>query len=143
MSHSVSRPTAMTATASAHPDLADTSVGELIGDVTRDLSTLIRQEFELATAELKQELVQSGKAAGALGGAAFAGQMMLLFVSVALWLALVRGIDWRWAALAVAGLWTLAAVGLYLIGRDQIRRVQAPRRTIETLKEIPHTLGAR
>lgn len=141
MSHSISRATA-TSTA-ARADLADTSVGELIGDVTRDLSTLIRQEFELATAELKQELIQTGKAAGALGGAAFAGQMMLLFASVALWLTLARAIDWRWAALAVAGLWALATAGLYLIGRDQMRRVQAPQRTIETLQEIPHSLGAR
>ncbi|HZS20619.1 MAG TPA: phage holin family protein [Pseudonocardiaceae bacterium] len=143
MSHSISRTTATTAIASARPDLADTSVGELIGDVTRDLSTLIRQEFELATAELKQELIHSGKAAGTLGGAAFAGQMMLLFASLALWLTLARAIDWRWAALAVAALWALATAGLYLIGRDQLRRVQAPQRTIETLQEIPHTLGAR
>lgn len=139
MSHSISRTTATT----ARPDVADTSVGELIGDVTRDLSTLIRQEFELATAELKQELIQSGKAAGALGGAAFAGQMMLLFASLALWLTLARAIDWRWAALAVAALWALATAGLYLIGRDQIRRVQAPKRTIDTLKDIPNTFGAR
>ena len=143
MSHSIPRTTATTATASTRPDFADTSVVELIGDVTRDLSTLIRQEFELATAELKQELIHSAKAAGTLGAAAFAGQMMLLFASLALWLTLARAIDWRWAALAVAALWALATAGLYLIGRDQIRRVQAPRRTIETLKEIPHTLGAR
>jgi hypothetical protein len=143
MSHSISRTTATTATATARPVLADTSVGELIGEVTRDLSTLIRQEFELATAELKQEVIQSGKAAGTLGAAAFAGQMTVLFASLALWLTLARSIDWRWAALAVAALWALATAGLYLIGRDQIRRVRAPQRTIETLKEIPHVLGAR
>jgi hypothetical protein len=55
------------------PQVADASIGELIGDVTRDLSTLMRQEFELATAELKQEVVNSGKAAGTLSGAGFAG----------------------------------------------------------------------
>jgi hypothetical protein len=125
------------------PDLADVSVGELIGDVTRDLSTLIRQEFELATAELKQELITSGKAAGALGGAAFAGQMVLLFGSLALWLTLARAIDWRWAALAVAGLWAMVTAGLYLIGRDQLRQVQTPQRTIETLREIPNAFGAK
>jgi hypothetical protein len=142
VSHSISGATAPTAP-TARSDLADTSVGELIGDVTRDLSTLIRQEFELATAELKQELVESGKAAGALGGAVFAGQMMLLFASVALWLTLARAMDWRWAALAVAALWALAAAGLYLIGRDQLRRVRAPQRTLDTLKDIPRTLGGR
>ena len=49
------------------------SVGQLIGDVTRDLSTLMRQELALAQAELKREAAKSGKAAGALGGAGFAG----------------------------------------------------------------------
>jgi hypothetical protein len=141
MSHSISRAAETTASASARPDVADASVGELIGDVARDLSALVRQELELAKVELKQELIKSGKAAGALGAAVLAGQMMLLFASLALWLTLARGIDWRWAALAVAGLWAMAAAGLYLIGRDQIRRVQAPQRTIDTLKDIPTPRG--
>jgi predicted MFS family arabinose efflux permease len=104
---------------------------------------LLRQEFQLARAELKQELVKSGKAAGALGAAAFAGQMVLLFLSLALWLSLAQIMDWRWAALAVAGLWATAALGLYAIGRDHLRRMQAPERTIATLKEIPDALSGR
>jgi Putative Actinobacterial Holin-X, holin superfamily III len=43
----------------------------------------------------------------------------------------------------VAALWALAAAGLYLIGRDQLRRVRAPQRTLDTLKDIPRTLGGR
>jgi hypothetical protein len=44
-------------------------VGELVGNVTRDLSTLMRQELALAQAELKTEARKTGKAAGALGAA--------------------------------------------------------------------------
>jgi len=67
------------------PAVANTSVGALISDVTSDLSTLMRQELELAKAEVKQEAVKAGRAAGMLGGAGFAGYMVALFLSIALW----------------------------------------------------------
>jgi len=63
-------------------------VGELVGNVTRDLSTLMRQELTLAQAELKAEASKTGKAAGALGAAGFAGYMAVLFLSISLWWAL-------------------------------------------------------
>ena len=59
------------------------SVGELIGDVTRDMSTLVRKEVELAKAELREEASQAGKAGGMFGGAALAGFLAVLFVSYA------------------------------------------------------------
>ncbi len=45
------------------------SIGDLLGDITRDLSTLMRQEVELAKAELRQSAKESGKGAGMLGAA--------------------------------------------------------------------------
>ena len=71
----------------AHIDPGATreSIGDLLSDITTDLSTLMRQELELAKAEVKQEAVKTGKAAGMLGGAGFAGYMTLLFASIALW----------------------------------------------------------
>jgi Putative Actinobacterial Holin-X, holin superfamily III len=125
-------------------DVGDVSVGELISNVTRDLSTLMRQEFELATAELKQEVVKSGKAAGRLGGAGFAGYMVLLFLSVALWAALANVMHPGRAALIVAALWAIIAAVLYATGRKQLRRVQpTPERTVDTLKDIPDALRGR
>lgn len=126
------------------PDVADTSVGELIGDVTRDLSTLLRQELELARAELRQEAVKGGKAFGALGAAGFAGYMVLLFLSIALWSGLANVMDWGWSALIVAVLWGIASAVLYGAGRQQLRRVRpTPERTVETLKEVPDALRGR
>ncbi len=135
---------AVSASASSRHNVADASIGELIGDVTRDLSTLLRQELELAKAELKQEAVKSGKAAGAIGGAGFAGYMVLLFLSIALWSALANVMDWGWSALIVAALWSIVGAVLYAAGRKQLRRVQpTPERTVETIKEVPDALRGR
>jgi Putative Actinobacterial Holin-X, holin superfamily III len=135
---------AVGASANSRSNVADASIGELIGDITRDLSTLLRQELELAKAELKQEAVKSGKAAGAIGGAAFAGYMVLLFLSIALWSALANVMDWGWAALVVAVLWAIAGAVLYVTARKQLRRVKpTPERTVETIKEVPDALRGR
>ena len=64
---------------------AETSLGDLLGEVTRDLSTLMRQELELAKAELRQSATRAGKGAGMLGGAGYAASMAVLFQSIALW----------------------------------------------------------
>jgi len=48
-------------------DVSHASVGELIGEVTRDMSTLMRQELALAKAEVKEEAVKAARAGGMLG----------------------------------------------------------------------------
>jgi hypothetical protein len=126
------------------PDVADASVGELIGEVTRDLSTLMRQELDLAKAELKQEASKTGRAAGMLGAAGLAGYMVLLFLSIALWWALSNLMDQGWAALIVAAIWAVIGAVLYSTGRKQMRAVHPkPERTAETLKQVPDALKGR
>jgi hypothetical protein len=49
-------------------DVGEFSVSDLIGNVTRDLSTLMRQELAIAQAEVKQEVSKTAKGAGALSG---------------------------------------------------------------------------
>jgi hypothetical protein len=122
-------------------DVSGVSVAALVGEVTQDLSTLMRQELELAKAEVKQEAVKTGKAAGMLGGAGFAGYLTLLFASIALWWGLANVMDQGWAALIVAGLWALIGAVLFLVGRRRLQQVQlTPERTAETVKELPGTL---
>jgi hypothetical protein len=129
---------------SGRPDVENVSIGELVGEVSQDLSTLMRQELTLAKAELKQEAVKSGKAAGLLGGAGFAGYMLLLFLSIAAWWGLANVMDQGWAALIVAAVWAVIAAVLYAAGRNRMREVNpAPERTAETLKELPGTLKGR
>lgn len=117
-------------------EVTESSVGELIGNISNDLSTLFRQEVELAKVELKQEASKAGKAAGMLGGAGFAGYLAVVLLSFALVAALSNVMDPGWAALIVAVLWGIVGAVLYANGRKQLKTVDpTPRRTVDTLKE--------
>ncbi|MFF3848247.1 phage holin family protein [Streptomyces sp. NPDC002328] len=114
----------------------DNSVGELLSFVTSDVQTLLRQEVELAKAEVRQEATKAGKAAGMYGGAGFAGYMVLLFLSLAAVLGLANVMDGGWAALIVAAVWAVVAAVLYQRGRTRMRTVEPrPEQTVETMKE--------
>jgi putative superfamily III holin-X len=127
--------------AGPYDDIGEVSVGELLGNVTRDLSTLMRQELALAQAELKAEVNKTGKAAGALGAAGFAGYMTVLFLSICLWWALGHLIGNGWSALVVAVLWGIVGAVLYSSGRKKLREVNpTPERTVDTLKNVPDAL---
>ncbi|MFJ7216054.1 Putative Holin-X, holin superfamily III [Amycolatopsis pretoriensis] len=127
--------------ASPPVDVADSSVGELLSNVMKDLSTLVRQEVELAKAETKAEATKAAKGAGMFGGAGFAGYMVLLFLSVALWQGLENVMDGGWAALIVAAVWAIAGAVLYATGRSEFRRINPkPERTVETLQQVPDAL---
>ncbi|MFB2557442.1 phage holin family protein [Herbiconiux liangxiaofengii] len=119
---------------------ASTSLGDLLGEVTKDLSTLMRQELELAKAELKQSASRAGKGAGMLGGAAYAGSMTILFLSIALWWALGTLIGGGWSGVVVALLWAVVALILYVIGRRQLKEIDGAPKTVDSLKKIPETL---
>jgi hypothetical protein len=119
----------------------DVGLGELVTNISRDLSTLMRQELELAKAELKAEATKTGKAAGMFGGAGFAGYMVLLFLSISLWWGLENVMDAGWAALIVAAVWGVIGAILFVTGRSTMRTVNPkPERTVETMNEIPGAL---
>jgi len=114
----------------------ETSLGQLVGEVTSDLQKLFRQELELAKVEMRVEAVKAGKAAGMLGGAGFAGYMVVVLLSFAAVFGLAEAIDLGWAALVVALIWAAIGAVLFVVGRSRIRNVSpTPQRTIDTLKE--------
>jgi hypothetical protein len=118
--------------------VSEQSVGELLAEVSRDVSTLMRQEVELAKAELKAEVAKAGKGAGMLGGSGFAGYMLLLFLSFAAWWGLANVMDTGVAALIVAVVWGVIAAVLAVLGRSTLKRLNPkPERTIDTAKQIP------
>jgi hypothetical protein len=128
----------------ADEDVSQRSVGSLISEVTTDLSTLMRQELDLAKAEMKEEATKTGKAAGMMGAAGFAGYMVALFLSLALWAALANGMDEGWAAVIVAAIWAVVGAVLFVTGRKKLREVHPkPERTVDTLKEVPDALKGR
>jgi hypothetical protein len=112
------------------------SVGEIVGDISRDLSTLVRQEMDLAKSEMKQEVAKVGKGAGMFGGAGAAGYLALLFASLALTWLLDDWMPVELAALIVAVLWAVVAAVLAARGRKEIKDAnpQLPV-TQQTLKE--------
>jgi ABC-type antimicrobial peptide transport system permease subunit len=124
----------------AHLKADNASLGELLGDVTRDLSTLMRQEVELAKAELKQSATKAGKGSGMLAGAGVAGHFVLVFLSLALMFALGALMPLGWAALIVAVVWGITAAVLASIGRKELKQIKGLPQTGETLSEIPPTL---
>ena len=124
----------------AHQKADNASLGELLGDVTRDLSTLMRQEVELAKAELKQSGTRAGKGGGMLAGAGVAGHFVLLFLSIALWYALGELMGLGWSAVVVALIWGIIAAVLAATGKKELKAIKGMPQTVETVQEIPPTL---
>ena len=112
------------------------SLGDIVGDISRDLSTLVRQEMDLAKSEMKQEVARVGKGAGMFGGAGAAGYLALFFLSFALTYLLDNWMPVELAALIVAALWGIAAAVLAARGKKEIQEAnpQLPV-TQQTLKE--------
>lgn len=119
---------------------ASTSLGELLGEVSRDISTLMRQEVALAKAELKESAAKSAKGAGLMGAAGYGALMVVFFLSMALWWALGTLVGGGWSGVIVAVIWGVIALILFLIGREKLQEVDGAPQTVETLKEIPETL---
>ena len=133
----------MSATSSYQPQQAPddngslSSVGQLLGEISKDFSTLIRQEVELAKTEVRESVSKASKAGSMLGGAALAGHMVVLFLSVALWWGLGNSIGRGWAALVVAAIWAVIAAVLMTVGRSRLKEVTGLPKTTETAKRIP------
>lgn len=124
------------ATLPTEPEEADKSLGQLMAEMTSELSTLVRSEVELAKVELKDQAGKAGKAGGALGAGAFAAYLAVLFASFALAWLLNEFMHVAVAFFLVAVIYGIAASILITSGRQRIKNVDpVPRQTVETLKE--------
>ena len=118
------------------PKQADRSLGELVADMTGEISSLMRKEVQLAKVELKEEASRAGKAGGTLGAGAVTAYFALLFASLALAWLLDQAMPIALAFFIVAVLYGIAAAVLITRGRQQLKHVDpVPRQTVETLKE--------
>ncbi|MCX6498671.1 MAG: phage holin family protein [Arthrobacter sp.] len=124
----------------AHIKAETSSLGDLLGDVTRDMSTLMRQEVELAKAELKQTTSRAGKGSGMLAGAGVAGHFVLLFLSLALWWGLGTLMGLGWSGVIVAVIWGIIGAVLASMGRKELKAIKGMPQTAATIQEIPPTL---
>ena len=104
------------------PNHSNESTGELLKQLSDQMSTLVRQEIDLAKSEMKNEVTKLGKGAGMLGAAGLAGYFTLFFLSFALAYLLDNWMPLELAALIVALLWGIAAAVLAQRGRKEIKR---------------------
>jgi uncharacterized membrane protein YqjE len=112
------------------------SLGQIVGDLSHDLTTLVKQELELARTELKEEAAKAGKGAGMLGGAGVAGLLTLILASFALTYLLDNWMPVELAFLITTVLWAIVAAVLAARGRKELKNAnpQLPE-TQQTLKE--------
>lgn len=125
-------------------DLGELSTGELVSQLSEQVSHLVRDELRLAQAELKQK----GKRAGIGAGLAGAGGVLSLYGLSALVVAVIAALAlvlpvWA-AALIVGGVLLLLAGLLALAGISQVKRgtpltpdeaIASTKRDVETVKE--------
>ena len=111
-----------------------------MGDLTRNVSTLLQQEVALAKAELSQSGKRAGKGVGLFAGAAVAGLLFLVFLSVSAWWGLGQFIENQWSALVVAAVWVIVAIILALAGKKEMERIRGIPQTTETLGKVPNAL---
>jgi hypothetical protein len=113
------------------------STGELVKDLSRQVSTLARQEVELAKAEMTEKGKKAGIGGGLLAGAAIAGLLALGALTAFLVLALAEGMAAWLAALLVTALWAMVAGALAYVGRQKLEEMgtPVPEKTIESVKE--------
>jgi pilus assembly protein TadC len=116
------------------------SIGVLVQSAMADMSTLIRNEIELAKAEMGRSAKKAGVSAGLFTAAgvllAFAGIYFFFAIAelLALWLP-------RWAAFGIVFLvLALVAALVGFIGYRMIKRLEKPERTMESLRELPDVL---
>jgi MFS family permease len=116
-------------------DARERPIGELVKDLSSQTSTLVRQEIELARAELQQKGKLAGKGAGMLGAAAMAALLALGALTAGL-VALLDTAMATWvAALIVMALWAIVALVLAKAGQKSLQKATPPApQTVETVK---------
>jgi uncharacterized membrane protein YqjE len=118
-------------------ELRDRPVGELLKELSTQTTTLVRQELELAKAEMAAKGKQAGLGAGMFGGAGLFALLALAALTTCVIAALATGMDVWLAALIVAVVYAAVAGVLALLGKQKTREAipPAPEQAIESTKE--------
>jgi hypothetical protein len=133
------------ATNPAQTELAgeEPTIGRLVHDASRDISTLVQKEIQLAKSELKVSIQAGGIGIGLFAAAGFVAVLAIIMLSVA-FAYLIHwngdGLALQWAFLIVFGAYLLIAALLAFIGIRKVKQVRAPERAIGQGREIPKAL---
>nr|WP_112241544.1 phage holin family protein [Kribbella monticola] len=117
------------------------TIGQLVADASRDLSSLVRSELELAKTELKKTAIAAGTGAGLFGAAGFLALLAIILLSIAAAYGVsALGLHPALAFLIVAVVYLLIGAALVLVGKRLIGKAKGPERAIETSKESVEAL---
>jgi len=130
----------------ATPQAGDPTIGRLVTDASRDISTLISKEIELAKSELKVSIRNGGLGVGLFAAAGFLAVLAVIMLSVAIayfinWNG--HGLALHWAFLIVFGFYLLLAGLLVFVGVKKLKKVGPPEKAIEQGRQIPAALKGR
>ncbi|GAA1477799.1 hypothetical protein GCM10009623_22450 [Nocardioides aestuarii] len=119
----------------------DPTIGRLVTDASRDISSLVRKEIELAKSELKVSAKAGGLGIGLFAAAGFIAVLAIIMLSVAIayfihW----AGLGLHWSFLIVFGFYLLVAGLLVFLGVRSVKKVKAPEKAIEQGRQIPQAL---
>ena len=127
------------AVAPVSPD--DPTIGKLVADASRDMSSLIQNEIALAKSELKVSVKNGGTGAGLFAGAAFLGLLAIVMISIAFaYFLSMTGLHLAWCYLIVFGVYLLIAGLLAFLGIKKVNKVKAPERAIHQAQETKQLL---
>jgi hypothetical protein len=121
----------------------DPTIGRLVTDASRDISSLISKEIQLAKSELKVSVKAGGIGVAMFAAAGFVAVLAIIMLSVAIayfihWNG--SGLSLHWAFLIVFGLYLGIAGLLVFVGIKKVKQVGPPEKAIEQGREIPKAL---
>ena len=119
----------------------DPTIGRLVSDASRDISSLISQEIALAKSELKVSVKAGGLGLGLFAGAGFLAVLAIIMLSVAFayfihW----AGLGLHWSFLIVFAVYLLIAGLMVFVGIRKVKQVRGPEKALRQGKEIPRAL---
>jgi len=125
---------------------SDPTIGRLVTDASRDISTLVSKEIQLAKSELKVSVKAGGVGIGLFAAAAFLAVLAVIMLSVAI-AYLINwngdGLALHWAFLIVFAFYLLLAGLLVFVGIKKVKQVGPPDKAIAQGKLIPDALKGR
>ena len=132
----------MSTAAQPTPPAEEPTIGRLVADASRDFSTLIRSEIELAKAELKVSVRAGGTGAAFFAVAAVLGLVALILLSIAFaYFLTMTGMHQAWAFLIVFAVYLVIAGILAYLGVRKVKQVRAPERAISEAQKSTRLLS--
>ena len=123
------------------PSKDDPTLGRLVADATRDISSLVQGEIALAKSELKVSVKAGGLGIGLFAAAGLLGLLAVIMLSVAIaYFLRMTGLDLAWCFLIVFAVYLLVAGVLAFVGMKKVKQVRAPERAIHQAQETKSIL---